>query len=422
MTLTHDPDHASRGVERLIERYRKPRTSALLESWLAEVQEVEDALWQLLVERSLETAEGAQLDVLGDIVGQPREGRDDDTYRLWISARNMVLRSSGMTRELLAIARTLVAPPDTIALEEYFPAAFVMRLGGDATPHQGYQIAYMLGQAKPAGVAFQMTWPLTDTAFRFAPGPDPVPSSPRGFNAGEWALAADGSYNPPTASPPLPLNTLEYWIGSAGASAAAAVGQKGLITLTGVNAPAVAPDPGYFGDQPVYQSTRTPARYWQRGGLPDPIAGGTRPWMYMVFRARSLTPGTDQALGEIGNAFVGLGAIAVTHPTINVGAFNGVWTVTGPVADTKPHIVKTWTEGTTAHLVVDGVQYTGGGATALTTQVQTIGLGCGCLGSGAAADASIALWVICAARPTAAEEAALDSWARWYYALEVTQP
>jgi hypothetical protein len=199
---TYDSDHVSRGVARLIDRYRKPRTSALLESWLAEVQEVEDALWQLLVERSLETAVGDQLDVLGRIVGQPREGRDDETYRLWISARQMVLRSSGTTTQLLAIARKLVGATGVVRLEEYFPAAFVIRLEASIRLSIGYQIAYMLRQAKPAGVLFQMTWPdIGGSSFRFAPADVPVPDSPRGFDAGAFAAVSDGSTIPVESFP-----------------------------------------------------------------------------------------------------------------------------------------------------------------------------------------------------------------------------
>src|SRR4051812_25120763 len=164
-SLTYDPDHASRGIARLIDRYRKPRTSALLGSWLDEVQEAEAALWQLLVERLLETAEGDQLDVLGRIVGEPRRGRDDDTYRVWISARNLVSRSSGRTVELLTIARQLVPLPIELTLEEYYPAAFVMRFGAGLELDAGYQVAFMLRQAKAAGVLFQMTWPVDAETF-----------------------------------------------------------------------------------------------------------------------------------------------------------------------------------------------------------------------------------------------------------------
>lgn len=204
-SLLHDPDHEPRGIARLIDRYRYPRTSALLGSWLAEVQEAEDALWQLLVERSLHTAVGAQLDVLGAIVGQPRQGRDDATYRLWIAARNMVSRSSGTTSELLAIARQIM-PPGTVArLEEYYPAAAVMRFeGGALTLTLGYHIAHMLRAAKAAGVLLQTTWPAEpDTTFTFAPTPaTPVLDSPLGFDAGAFAAVSDGATIPPEFDEP----------------------------------------------------------------------------------------------------------------------------------------------------------------------------------------------------------------------------
>lgn len=205
--LTYDPDHTARGVARLIDRYAKPRTSALLASWLDELQQAEDALWQLLVERSLASAEGDQLDVLGEIVGQPRQGRSDEVYRLWISARNLVNRSSGTTTQMLTIVRKLIAETDTVTLEEYYPAAMVFRLDGAFTLDGGYQIAYMLRLAKAAGVLFQMTWPTEGDIFTFAPADTPVLSSDLGFDEGHFAVVADGSFIPPE-EPPLPLGTL----------------------------------------------------------------------------------------------------------------------------------------------------------------------------------------------------------------------
>lgn len=206
-TLTHDLEHTSRGVARMIDRYARPRTSALLASWLGEVQEAEDALWQLLVERSLATAEGDQLDVLGAIVGEPRQGRDDETYRIWISARNMVNRSSGTTTELLAIARKLLPADVAVVLEEYYPAAFIMRAYGVLDTDDGYQIARMLHLAKAAGVQFGITWPVDPAGgagtFAFAPTVGTaVLGSPIGFDAGVWAVVADGTWLPPATEAP----------------------------------------------------------------------------------------------------------------------------------------------------------------------------------------------------------------------------
>jgi hypothetical protein len=203
----YDAEHVARGVDRLIERYRKPRTSALLASWLTEVQAAEDALWQLYVERSLATAEGAQLDVLGSIVGQPREERSDDVYRVWISARNLVSRSSGRATELVAIARKLVPPPadvGAVRLEEYYPAALTIRITSPVTLELGYQIAHMLFLAKAGGVKLQMIWMETPAlAFRMAPSPDTSTlDSPHGFDGGVFATVSDGATIPVTPDEP----------------------------------------------------------------------------------------------------------------------------------------------------------------------------------------------------------------------------
>lgn len=209
-SLTHDSEHVTRGVARLIDRYRHERTSALLASWLGEVQAVEDALWQLLVERSVDSAVGAQLDVLGAIVGQPREGRDDETYRLWISARNMVSRSSGTTTQVLAIARQIVPAGVDATLEEHYPAAFVVRLHGPIDERTGYHVAHMLHLAKAAGVLFQMTWAVDPDAdiFTMATLPDTSDlDSALGFDRGAFELVADGSFIPPEPAP-LPAGAL----------------------------------------------------------------------------------------------------------------------------------------------------------------------------------------------------------------------
>jgi len=192
MTAEHFTDHVARGIERLIERYRLPKTSALLASWLTEVQAVEDAFYQLLTERSIGTATGETLDMLGRIVGQPRDGRDDDTYRLWISARVLVERSSGTTEQIIAIADKL-AGGNTVRLREYFPASFVLDMGA-LDSRTGLQIAQLVQPAKAAGVRYIATW-SNETwpgVFTFAPADVPVPASPLGFDAGRFVFASDG--------------------------------------------------------------------------------------------------------------------------------------------------------------------------------------------------------------------------------------
>lgn len=201
---THYTEHAAQGVERLIERYRKPRTSALLESWLTEVQALEDVLYDLLVLRGVAVATGATLDILGRIVGEPRDGRDDDTYRLWIAARILVSLSSGTPPQLLAIVQKLVGGA-AVVLTEYYPAAFDISVDGIPID-DGWQIAALIHAAKPAGVRAFFSWTGEGTAgsiFTFAPADVAVPDSPLGFDAGSWAYVTDGTI-------PVPLPGFEF--------------------------------------------------------------------------------------------------------------------------------------------------------------------------------------------------------------------
>ena len=63
--VQHELDHSGKMLARLAEEFRKPRISAILTGEAAQYQAIEDAFWQLLVERGVDTAVGNALDVLG---------------------------------------------------------------------------------------------------------------------------------------------------------------------------------------------------------------------------------------------------------------------------------------------------------------------------------------------------------------------
>lgn len=72
------------------------------------IQRLENAFQQMLTQRSVDAAVGAQLDLLGKIVGQGRAGLTDDVYRRYIRARIATNRSSGKREEVINIARLVV--------------------------------------------------------------------------------------------------------------------------------------------------------------------------------------------------------------------------------------------------------------------------------------------------------------------------
>lgn len=186
-------DHPAQAVARLSQQFKtKPLIVALLKSWVTQVQELENALWDLREMRTLSTATGIYLDEIGAIVGQPRNGMDDDTYRVWISARVLVNRSSGTTEQVIGFVKKLVGESVEVWLDEQYPAAFAIQVGG-IDPAKGVEIARLLQLAKPAGVGAQFQWSRDgDVAFRFSSDGSEELNVPYGFGRGRFAAVSDG--------------------------------------------------------------------------------------------------------------------------------------------------------------------------------------------------------------------------------------
>jgi hypothetical protein len=163
-------DHVDAAVSRLIEQYRdKPLFRKLVEITGARAQILEDALWQLFTERSVETAVGEQLDMLGRVVGQPRQSFADDDYRLHIRARVKLNRSSGTVPELLEIFRLVTPGGTTLKFVPRFPAGFRLSLG--VTGFTSAQILLLLNflrAARAGGVWGTLHWITTTEAETFA--------------------------------------------------------------------------------------------------------------------------------------------------------------------------------------------------------------------------------------------------------------
>src|SRR5687768_3990656 len=77
-------------------------------------QSLESALQQLLTERSIDTAIGAQLDVIGRVVGQKRNGMSDDDYRRYCRARIATNRANGTVENLITITDLIIYDDDAV--------------------------------------------------------------------------------------------------------------------------------------------------------------------------------------------------------------------------------------------------------------------------------------------------------------------
>lgn len=155
----HDLQVVTEAVGRLVQQYKTPKTEALIAALATPAQDLEDALIQVYTMRWIATAVGAQLDVLGEIVGQSRQGFLDDAYRLFIQSRVLVNRASGCPEELYAIFAPLLPAGATQALTYLGTASFLLTLGGAAVLDSLAAIlAQLLRSARAAGVGGQLVW------------------------------------------------------------------------------------------------------------------------------------------------------------------------------------------------------------------------------------------------------------------------
>ncbi len=154
-------DHEEQGYGLLLEQFsEKPRIAAKLASYTQEVQELEDAAWGVRIGRFLDNAEGAQLDVIGNLVGQPREGRADNVYKVLIAGKIRVNWSRGRANDIIAVVRLVQGSENTHRYRDVYPASLEIIFQNDfvesdrdfVAPELARVIASLVSKARSAGV------------------------------------------------------------------------------------------------------------------------------------------------------------------------------------------------------------------------------------------------------------------------------
>ena len=122
-------------------------------------QAIEQAGADVLAYRSIATAYGETLDLIGATLRQEREGFDDGSYRQVLLAQSLALSCQGRPNQLINVLFELDAgfsTPD-VRLVENFPAHYALHClvpaGGELI---GERWARILAQAKPAGVGYYL--------------------------------------------------------------------------------------------------------------------------------------------------------------------------------------------------------------------------------------------------------------------------
>jgi len=182
MPLTKKTNHSEEAQGRLLEQFRESeKFKALVASYAAQVQELENVLFQLIDDRTIDTAVGVQLDGIGQIVGQAREGRTDDQYRLILKTRITINNSSGTVEDIIAVCDA-VTGANTIEVQQYFPKAVNVILT-DALVEDPDEVEKIVESVVDAGVNLVIEYRISPEGeiFSFATGDTIETSSTQGM-------------------------------------------------------------------------------------------------------------------------------------------------------------------------------------------------------------------------------------------------
>ena len=149
----------------------KPKLAAWMAMVGRQFDDLEQAFQSLLTLLNIDASNGAQLDNLGRVVGQPRQGVDDITYRLYLRARIKASHSSGTGEDIYVVIGALFGLP--MVLVNSPVKTFALTIIGAITRTQALVAASFLTDAKEAGARGILIWQEAPAAamFTFDTGP-----------------------------------------------------------------------------------------------------------------------------------------------------------------------------------------------------------------------------------------------------------
>lgn len=133
----------------------KPRIAALVASYVNRLQEVEDAIWEVIAIRELATADLPRLKILGAIIGQPRLLFTTEMYRKVLQARALANVSQGRARDIISVLEVLIGPGDYI-LNEVGNATLLLTITIAVDAEQLAALVQVLPDVRAAGIGFQV--------------------------------------------------------------------------------------------------------------------------------------------------------------------------------------------------------------------------------------------------------------------------
>lgn len=149
MALTLIDNHVEAGLSRLLQRNKESyNINSLLSALIEPIQEIENQIYDLYTERSLDTSIGKQLDGIGKIVGLDRDGRDDIDYRSALIIQIQINKAGGEPESIITAIRQLFKT-EIITFKEIYPANYEVYIASDTIVENAKAL---ITSISPAGV------------------------------------------------------------------------------------------------------------------------------------------------------------------------------------------------------------------------------------------------------------------------------
>ena len=189
----------------------------LIAGLTSEATDIQTQLQNLITQRSLQTAEGVQLDGIGQIVGLERiPGQPDDGaiiegvpvtgYRQALEFQIFINGSSGVPEDVIA-ALKFFTQASKVSYWNFFPAAYLMGTNGTSFPQNPQDLVSAIQRLSPAGVNFPylicsynltpLTWAVDTSLVSFHVSPSIDTSAQLLTSGGDYLFVDTGDFGNP---------------------------------------------------------------------------------------------------------------------------------------------------------------------------------------------------------------------------------
>lgn len=165
---TNYVDHAK---SRLISRWKDDDVvNTYAEAMGEQNQELENVLYEFYSFLAIDSMIGQQLNVIGNIVGQPRNGLSDIQYRIYIKAKIGQNIGSGTLADIRTVW-LLILPANKIQIIEEYPCSVTIQTDADLTDKE-WSVIKQFATILTAGVRLNGIVVYSDIPFSFQEDPD----------------------------------------------------------------------------------------------------------------------------------------------------------------------------------------------------------------------------------------------------------